>query len=117
MATINEWAILDYGETSNFLTTSAYVTNIQPAQKPILARLPNGNQVQSTNTGTLDLPNLPVVARLAHIIPGLASHSPISLVTLCKAGAMYCSPKLGVPSHIVATQLCAGANACAQDCG
>ena len=81
--TINKWAILDSGATSNFLTTGAHVTNIQPTQKPIVARLPNGDQVRSTHTSTLDLPGLPATVRLAHIIPGLASHSLISVVTLC----------------------------------
>ena len=75
MDTINKWAILDSGATSNFLTTGAHVTNVKPAQKPISARLPNGDQVRSTHTGTLDLPDLPAAARLAHIITGLASHS------------------------------------------
>jgi len=84
--TINKWAILDSSTTSNFLTTSAHVTNIQPTQKPIVACLPNGDQVRSTHTGTLDLPGLPAMAHLAHIIPGLASHSLISVVTLCNAG-------------------------------
>jgi len=45
METINKWAILDSGATSNFLTTGAHVTNIQPTQKPIVARLPNGDKV------------------------------------------------------------------------
>ena len=38
MDTINNWAILDSGATSNFLTTGVHVTNIQPTQKPIVAR-------------------------------------------------------------------------------
>ena len=45
METINKWAILDSGATSNFLTTGAHVANIQPTQKPIVARLPNGDKV------------------------------------------------------------------------
>ncbi len=45
MDTINKWAFLDSGATSNFLTTGAHVTNVQPAQQPIVARLPNGDQV------------------------------------------------------------------------
>jgi len=32
MDTINNWAILDSGARSIFLTTGAHVTNIQPAQ-------------------------------------------------------------------------------------
>jgi len=95
MDTINKWAILDSGAISNFLSTSAHVTNIQPTQKPIIARLHNGNQVQSTHTGTLDLPGLPAAARLAHIIPGLASHSLISVVTLCNTGCDVLFTKIG----------------------
>jgi hypothetical protein len=45
MNTINKWAILDSGASSNFLTTGAHVTHVQPAQKPIVARLSNGDQV------------------------------------------------------------------------
>jgi len=93
--TINKWAILDSCTTSNFLTTSAHVTNIQPTQNPIVARLPNGDQVRSTHTGTLDLPGLPAAARLAHIIPGLASHSHISVVTLCNARCDVLFTKIG----------------------
>jgi hypothetical protein len=95
METINKWAILDSGATSNFLTTGAHVTNIQPTQKPIVARLPNGDKVHSTHTGTLDLPGLPSAARLAHIIPGLASHSLISVVTICNAGCDVFFTKIG----------------------
>jgi hypothetical protein len=75
MDIINKWAILDSGATSNFLTTGAHVTNVKPAQKRIVACLLNGDQVRSTHTGTLDLPDIPAAACLAHIIPGLASHS------------------------------------------
>jgi hypothetical protein len=38
--------------------------------------------VQSTHTCTLDLLDLPAGARAAHIIPGLASHSLLSVVTM-----------------------------------
>jgi hypothetical protein len=85
-ATIKQWAILDSGATSNFLTTNAPATNIIPATVPIIARLPNGDKVQSTHTCTLNLPVLPVGTRAAHIIPGLVSHSLLSVVTMCNAG-------------------------------
>ena len=107
MDTINNWAILDSGATSNFLTTGAHVTNIQPTQKPIVARLPNGEQVRSTHTGTLDLPDLPVAAHLAHIIPGLASHSLISVVTLCNARCDVLLTKIGCTiTHCGRTIMC-----------
>ena len=50
------------------------------------ARLPNGDKVRSMHTFTLDLPDLPAGARAAHITPGLASHSLLSVVTMCNAG-------------------------------
>ncbi len=95
MATINKWAILVSSATSNFLTTGAHVTNIQPTQAPIVARLPNGDKVRYRHTGTLNLPGLPSAARLAHIIPGLVSHSLISVVTLCNAGCDVLFTKMG----------------------
>jgi hypothetical protein len=99
MDTIIKWAILDSGAMSNFLTTSTPVTNVQLANKPIVACLPNGNQVQSTHTHTLDLPKLSAVVRLAHIIPGLALHSLVSVVTLCNAGCKFLFTKIGCTRH------------------
>jgi hypothetical protein len=79
---------------SHFLTTNAPATNIIPAAVPLIARLPNNNKVQSTHTCTLNLPALPVGARAAHIIPGLASHSLLSVVTMCNAGCMVTFTKI-----------------------
>jgi hypothetical protein len=84
-ATIKGWAILDSGVTSHFLTTNAPTSNIIPASVPLIARLPNSDKVQSTHTCTLNLPDLPAGARVAHIIPGLASHSLLSVVAMCNA--------------------------------
>jgi hypothetical protein len=82
------------GATSHFLTTNAPASNIIPASVPLIAHLPNGHKVQSTHTCTLDLPNLPAGARAAHIIPGLASHSLLSIVTMCNAGCMVTFTKI-----------------------
>jgi hypothetical protein len=92
--TIKQWAILDSGATSHFLTTNAPATNIIPATVPLIARLSNGNKVQSMHTCTLDLPALPIHARAAHIVPGLASHSLLSVVTMCNAGCMVTFTKI-----------------------
>jgi hypothetical protein len=78
-------AILNSGATSHFLTTNAPTTNIIPATVPLIAHLPNGKKVQSMHTYTLNLPTLPVGIRTAHIIPGLSSHSLLSVVTMCNA--------------------------------
>jgi hypothetical protein len=93
--TIKRWAILDSGATSHFLTTNAPAKNICAATAPLVARLPNGERVQLTHTCTLDLPELPAAARNAHIIPGLASHSLLSVVTMCNASCTLTFTKMG----------------------
>ena len=62
MTNIKEWAILDSGATSYFLVLEAPATNVQPALKPLIVRLPDGAQVSSTATCTLALPKLPAAA-------------------------------------------------------
>jgi hypothetical protein len=84
--TIKRWAILDSGATSHFLTTDSPAINILPTTTPIIARLPNGARVHSTHTCTLNIPNIPPNACATHKIPGLASHSLLSVMTLCNAG-------------------------------
>ena len=58
--------------------------------------LPDGNKVISTFKCTLDIPGLPQEAQRGHIIPGLASHSLMSVVTLCNAGCNVIFNKTGV---------------------
>ncbi len=79
---------------SHFLTTNAPASNIIPASVPLIARLPNGDKVQSMHTCTLDLPDLPAGTRAAHIIPGLASHALLSIVTMCNAGCTVTFTKI-----------------------
>jgi hypothetical protein len=93
--TIKRWAILDLGATSHFLTASAPATNILPTAMPIIAHLPNVNQVHSTHTCTLVIPSLPPGARATHIIPGLALHLLLSVVTMCNAGCTVTFSKIG----------------------
>ena len=108
MTAVKNWAILDSGATSHFLTSTAPATNITPTSTPIVARLPNGARVTSTHTCELDIPMLPTAARRAHIIPNLASHSLISVVTLCNAGCDIAFTKIGCTiSYRGRTVLCA----------
>jgi hypothetical protein len=53
---VRAWAILDSGATRHFLTTAAPMTNMRPADKPIVAHLPNGERMHSTHTCMLDIP-------------------------------------------------------------
>jgi hypothetical protein len=109
---IKWWAIFDLGATSHFLTTSAPATNSLPTAMPIIAHLPNGNQVHSTHTCMLDIPSLPPSAGATHIIPGLASHSLLSVVTMCSAGCTITfSKKSAAQSCNVAGQLSAATSA------
>lgn len=81
-------AILDSGATSNFFTTDAPVKNIQLDKQPILVKIPNGKQLQSTHTCNLNIPGLPPQATKGHLIPGMKGHSLVSLVQLCNAGCV-----------------------------
>lgn len=78
--------IADSGATSNFCPTNATVTDIQQATTPLLVRIPDGKQLQSSHTCKLDIAGLPEEARIGHIIPGMRGHSLISLTQLCRAG-------------------------------
>jgi hypothetical protein len=93
-ATIRSWAILNSGATSHFLTTNAPASNIIPATVPLIAHLPNGDKLQLTQTCTLDLPKLPPGAQTAYIIPGLASHSLLSVIAMCNAGCIVTFTKI-----------------------
>jgi hypothetical protein len=124
MDALKNWAILDSGDTSHFLTSMAPGTNITPTNKPIVAQLPSGERMTSMHTCTLDIPALPAAARLAHVIPNLASLSLILVVTFCNAGCTLCnagcmlfSPKLDAPYRIMVASCCASTNAPAQDFG
>lgn len=77
---------MDSGASNHYLTTSALILQKMKTNAPISITLPDGTSVRSTHTCLLDLPMLPLQARQAHIIPDLASHSLISVPTLCNAG-------------------------------
>ena len=85
-ANAQDWAILDSGATSHFLVAAAPVINRQVATKPLNARIPNGDIILSTEVCELDIPALPPSARQAHILPGLAKYSLLSVTKLCNAG-------------------------------
>ena len=91
---IKNWAILDSGATSHFLVVDAPADDVTVATNPISVRQPDGAKVQSSHTCNLKIPLLPKKARLAHIIPGLASHSLLSVVRLCNCGCTVTFTKI-----------------------
>ena len=60
--------------------------DLQDSQYPIKITLPGGSTLTSTQTGLLDIPQLPIEARIAHVFPGLTEMSLISTPQLCDAG-------------------------------
>ena len=91
---LNNWAIIDSGATSNFLVTEATVADVVTAHNPLTVTIPAGSRVQSTHNCKIAIADLPEKARLGHIIPGLASHSLILVITLCNAGCKVLLTKI-----------------------
>ena len=92
---IKNWAILDSGATSNFLITDATIEDERPTLNAITAKLPDGRSVTTTRKGRIRWRDLPKKARWAHKLPGLATHSLISVTTLCDAGCTVNFTKIG----------------------
>jgi hypothetical protein len=61
---------------------------------PLIAHLPNSDKVQSTHTCTLDLPDLSAGAQVVQVVSSLASHSLLSVVTMCNAGCTVTFTKI-----------------------
>jgi hypothetical protein len=79
-------AILDSGCTAHFLLGNAKCSNKKSTATPLAVRLPNGDTITSAHTATLNMPSLPHAARQAHILPGLAEHSLLSVGQMCDSG-------------------------------
>ena len=82
---------MDSGATSHFLVIDASATGMSIATKPITITIPDGTKLTSTHKRELDLQLLPKAARSGHVIPGMLSHSLVSVVTLCNAGCRVVS--------------------------
>jgi hypothetical protein len=51
-----------------------------------MVRLPNGATMESSHTADLDIPELNAAASKAHVFPGMANHSLLSVGQLCDEG-------------------------------
>ena len=80
------WDVLDSGATSHILVIDATATKVIPADNSLTDTIPDGTTLTSTHVRKLDLPQIPMAARLGHVIPGLASQSLISVIQLTDAG-------------------------------
>jgi hypothetical protein len=79
-------ALLESGCTAHFLLANSKCSNKIHTATPLAVRLPNGNTITSTHTAKLNMPALSHTARQAHILPGLAQHSLLSVGQMCDSG-------------------------------
>ena len=79
-------AIADSGATAHFLLPNVEIANKRIADQPLNITLPDGEVIHSTHIGNLNLPGLGDAATQAHIVPGLAHLSLISIKQLCDSG-------------------------------
>jgi hypothetical protein len=79
-------ALLDSGFTAHFLLDNTKCSKKIPTATPLAVRLPNGDTITSTHTAKLNMPSLPHTERQAHILPGLAHHSLLSVGQMCDSG-------------------------------
>jgi hypothetical protein len=77
---------VDSGCTSHFLLVNAPYLNKVKYRTPLTVRLPNGATIESSHTADLDIPELNAAASKAHVFPGMANHSLLSVGQLYDKG-------------------------------
>jgi hypothetical protein len=80
----HETAIVDSGCTGYFLLVNAPCLRKVKSQNPLTVRLPNGVTMEANHTAALDIPELNKASSIAHVFPGMANHSLLSVGQLCK---------------------------------
>jgi hypothetical protein len=82
----HETAIVDSGCTGHFLLVNAPCLNKVKYRTPLTVQLPNGDTMESSHTADLDIPELNAAASKAHVFPGMANHSLLSVGQSCDEG-------------------------------
>jgi hypothetical protein len=82
----HQTAIVDSGCTGHFLLVTAPCLNKVKSRNPLTVRLPNGATMESSHTADLYIPELNSAASKAHVFPGMAHHSLLSVGQLCDEG-------------------------------
>ena len=77
--TTNNHVIIDSGAANTFIVVNTKVKNKTPNLRPLPVTVPNGKQMYTTHTYELDIPEVPLNARLGHVLPGLHQYSLISV--------------------------------------
>jgi hypothetical protein len=82
----HETEIVDSGCTGHFLLVNAPCLNKFQSRAPLSVRLPNGATMESSHTADLDIPELNSTVSKAHVFPGMADHSLLSVGQLYDEG-------------------------------
>jgi hypothetical protein len=82
----HETAILDSRCTGHFLLFNTRCLNKVKYRTPLTVRLPNRANMESYHTDEPDIPELNAAASKAHVFPGMANHSLLSVRQLCDEG-------------------------------
>jgi hypothetical protein len=82
----DETVIVDSGCTGHFLLIDAPCRNKIKVKNPLRVRLPNGETMDSTNTSSLDIPEISEAASVEHFPPYMANNSLLSVGQLCNDG-------------------------------
>jgi hypothetical protein len=77
---------VDSGCTGQFLLVTAPCLNKVKSRNPLTVHLPNGATMESSHTADLDIPELNAAASKAHVFPGMAYSSLLSVGQLCDEG-------------------------------
>ena len=81
-----DMAVADSGATGHFILPGTTVSNMKISKKPLPINLPDGTRLKSTHTCEIIAPMLPKEAIQAHVVPGMAHTSLISMKILTDAG-------------------------------
>jgi hypothetical protein len=87
----HEPAIVDSGCTGHFILVNAPCLNKVKSRTPLKVRLPNGATMESSHNAELDIPELNAASSKAHVFPGMANRSLLSVGQLCDEGYIVTS--------------------------
>jgi hypothetical protein len=82
----HETSIVDSGRTGSFLLVNAPCLNKFKSRTPLTVHLPNVAMMESSHTVKLNIPQLDNASSIAHVFPGMANHSLLSVGQLCNEG-------------------------------
>jgi hypothetical protein len=77
---------VESGCTGHFLLVNAPCLNKVKSRTPLTVRLPSGATMESSHNAELDIPELNAAASKAHVFPGMANQSLLSVGQLCDEG-------------------------------